>query len=181
MRSEVVTIDPERLFADTAYGQRVQQVIEDRSTALAAENRRIEAELVAEERALTDQRPTLPVEEFRALADAFDEKVQRLRAEQDAKTREVQGLQDREQQRFLNRVAPILSELVQERGALVVMDRRAVEGPRGTDRRHEGGLVENPIRKLVGKPLEKGKLVAFRQTIEFIAHEEKKHKTNSIL
>ena len=126
LQSEVVTIDPEQLFAGTAYGRRVLQMVEDRSSALATENRRIEAELIAEERALTDQRPTLSVEEFRALADAFDEKVQRLRAEQDAKTREIQSLRDREQQQFLNRVAPILSELVQERGALVVMDRRTV-------------------------------------------------------
>jgi len=122
----VLTIDPDRLFAETAFGQRALRSIEERSTVLARENRRIEAELIAEERALTEQRPSLSVEEFRALADAFDEKVQRLREEQDAKTREIQGLREDEQQRFLGEIAPILSNLIVERGASVVVDRRSV-------------------------------------------------------
>ncbi|NNF72087.1 MAG: OmpH family outer membrane protein [Rhodobacteraceae bacterium] len=122
----VVTIDPERLFSETAYGQRVLDAVEARSAELVRENRRIEAELIAEERSLTDQRPTLPIEEFRALADAFDEKVQRIRAEQDAKTREVQTLREAEQQRFFTEIAPVLSILLHQRGADVVIDRRSV-------------------------------------------------------
>ena len=101
----VLTIDPDRLFGETVYGLRILQAVEERSTALARENRQIEAELIAEERALTDQRPTLSVEEFRALADAFDEKVQRIRGEQDAKTRDVQALRETEQQKFFNDIA----------------------------------------------------------------------------
>lgn len=122
----ILTIDPERLFSETAFGQRVLQSIEEQSNMLARENRQIEAELVAEERALTEQRATLAVDEFRALADAFDEKVQRLREEQDGKTREIQGLRDSERQRFLEEIAPILSELIRDRGASVVVDRRSV-------------------------------------------------------
>ena len=114
------------MFAETAFGQRVLRAIEEQSNTLARENRQIEAELIAEERALTDQRATLSVEEFRALADAFDEKVQRLREEQDAKTRDIQGLRDSERQRFLGEIAPILSQLIRERGASVVVDRRSV-------------------------------------------------------
>lgn len=122
----ILTIDPDRLFAETAFGERVLRSIEERSTILARENRRIEAELIAEERALTEQRATLSVAEFRALADSFDEKVQRLREEQDAKTREIQGLRESERQRFLGEIAPILSGLIRERGASIVMDRRSV-------------------------------------------------------
>lgn len=126
LRQPVLTIDPDRLFAETAFGRRVLRAVETQSTALARENRRIEAELIAEERALTEQRAELSVEEFRALADAFDEKVQALRAEQDAKTRDVQALRDTERQRFINEIAPVLSDLVRARGADVVVDRRTV-------------------------------------------------------
>ncbi|MEO1794451.1 MAG: OmpH family outer membrane protein [Pseudomonadota bacterium] len=122
----VLTIDPERLFAETAFGIRAIGEIEQRATELAAENRRIEAELIAEERDLTERRPTLPVDEFRTLADAFDAKVDEIRAAQDAKLREVQGLRENAQQAFFGRIGPILAEILNERQALVVLDRRNV-------------------------------------------------------
>jgi hypothetical protein len=66
------------------------------------------------------------VAEFRALADAFDEKVQRIRTEQDAKARELQELREQQRQTFLRRISPILAEIVRERGALAVLGRRTV-------------------------------------------------------
>lgn len=124
--TQVLTIDLERLFEDTAYGRRVSREIEARATELATENRRIEAELIEEERALTEQRADLSVEEFRALADAFNVKVDRIRQEQDGKTRDVQQLRDVERQRFFGQIGPVLSALVRDRRAAVVLDRRSV-------------------------------------------------------
>ena len=83
--SPILTLDQERLFEQTGVTAIISTEVERRRSILAEENRRIEAELVAEETALTEQRKTLPAEEFRALADAFDKKVQALRVEQDAK------------------------------------------------------------------------------------------------
>lgn len=125
-RSAVLTLNPERLFAETAFGRRVQSEIEDRGRALAAENREIEAELIAEERNLTERRPTLPIDDFRALADAFDVKVDQLRADQDAKSRELQRLAESERARFFGQIGGVLSRIVQERGASVVLDARNV-------------------------------------------------------
>jgi Skp family chaperone for outer membrane proteins len=122
----VLTVDIERLFAVTAAGSRVSEELEAAARALAEENRRIEAELEAEERELTERRSELPPEEFRDLADAFDAKVQRLRAEQDEKAREVEALQSGGRQRVLQEIVPILSEILRERGALVLLDRRDV-------------------------------------------------------
>ncbi len=76
----VIVIDQERLFQDSLFGRRITAELEERSAELAAENRAIEAELIAEERDLTVRRSELEPEEFRALADAFDEKVDRLGA-----------------------------------------------------------------------------------------------------
>lgn len=122
----ILTIDGERLFEATAFGRRVTSEVEAAARALAAENREIEARLIAEERDLTERRPSMAQEEFRPLADAFDEKVQRLRAEQDQKQRSVEALRDQSRQEFVGKIGPILSAIVRERGALVILDRRSV-------------------------------------------------------
>lgn len=122
----MLTLDQERLFNGSRVAERVAAETERRTAELTAENRRIEEQLVAEELDLTEKRPSLPADEFRMLADAFDAKVQSIRAAQDAKARELQRLQDEERQNFLRRITPVLAEIVRERGAVVVLDRRSV-------------------------------------------------------
>ncbi len=124
--SQVVVVDTEKVFKATVLGRDIATRLEERVKALAAENKKIASELEAEELDLTAKRPTLPPEEFKALADAFDEKVQRIRAEQDAKQRELQALRDAERQSFIEDIGPILSRVAAERGALVVLDLRNV-------------------------------------------------------
>jgi Skp family chaperone for outer membrane proteins len=122
----VLTIDTDRLLAQSAIGRTLAAEVEEAARRLAEENRRIEAALLVEERALTERRGEVSQEEFRALADAFDEKVQRLREEQDEKERELSELREDGRQRFFREAVPILSEIVRERGALVLLDRRDV-------------------------------------------------------
>ena len=95
-------------------------------SAMATETRAIEADLEAEEKALTAQRATLDPESFRALADAFDEKVQALRAEREQAQNNVRARIESAQVEFFNRIGPVLGELVRERGAVLIVDRRAI-------------------------------------------------------
>lgn len=125
-QSPLLTLDQERLFAESAFGRRVAAEIEAASRTLAQENRAIEAELQAEERALTERRPELPAEEFRALADAFDAKAVGFRRAQDAKARALQRRDEAERQAFLRAALPILADLVAELGAVALLDDRAV-------------------------------------------------------
>ena len=125
-RSPVLTIDSERFYRDSAFGQRVLRDIETRTRALSEENRALEAELEAEERELTAQRPNLTPEEFRALADAFDAKVQSIRRDRDARTRAVADLLDDNRERFLEGAAPVLEDIMREAGAAVVLEVRSV-------------------------------------------------------
>jgi len=124
--SPIVTLDQERLFNSSSVAERIRAEIETRTAELTAENRRIEAQLEAEELDLTERRPALEPAVFRQMADAFDAKVQGIRAAQDAKARELQRLQEQGRQDFLRQIRPILTEIVRERGAVAVMDRRAV-------------------------------------------------------
>jgi Skp family chaperone for outer membrane proteins len=122
----VLTFDADRLLAESEIGRGLTAEIEEAARRLSEENRRIEADLLAEESALTEQRGVLAPEEFRPLADAFDAKVQRLRAEQDEKERALVDLREEGRRRFFAEAVPVLSDILRERGALVLIDRRDV-------------------------------------------------------
>lgn len=122
----LLIVDQEELFLRSQFGQRMREDIAAASRELAAENRQIETDLVAEERDLTERRATLPADEFRALAQAFDEKVTGIRVEQDAKARAISRANDEAQQAFFARVAAILGQIMGEKGAVAILDQRAV-------------------------------------------------------
>lgn len=122
----LLTVDQERLFSDSAFGRRAMEDLEESSRALATENRRIESELVVEERGLTDLRNALSAEAFRERARDFDQRVVRIRQEQDGKARELARRSEEERKRLLQAALPILAALVAERGAMAVLDIRAV-------------------------------------------------------
>lgn len=123
----IFLLDQERMFEQSQWGQRALAQIGEDSNALAAENRRIEAELSAEEQDLAAKRASLPSGEFRSLADAFDKKVIEIRRNQDAKLRDLNRLNDAERQAFFAEAAPVLRDfLLASQGAVAILDRRAV-------------------------------------------------------
>ncbi|WP_343078920.1 OmpH family outer membrane protein [Ostreiculturibacter nitratireducens] len=124
--SPILTLDQERLYAESLWGKRAAADLESASAALAMENRRIEAELTEEERALTDRRVSMQPEEFRAAADAFDAKVEEIRRVQDSKARELARLRDIERQNFYKAAFPVLGEVLRDRGAVAILDNRAI-------------------------------------------------------
>ncbi|MFN4129299.1 MAG: OmpH family outer membrane protein [Paracoccaceae bacterium] len=124
--SSVVTLDRASLFEDSLMGEAILARIEAASNDLVAENRRLESALEAEERYLTERRATLPAEEFRELAREFDTRVEELRIAQEVKSRSLTRLRDSEQQRFFEAAVPVLAELMQDLGAVAIIDRSAV-------------------------------------------------------
>jgi Skp family chaperone for outer membrane proteins len=124
--SVILTIDQDDVFARSAFGQRLRAEVEARGAALAAENREIETRLSAEERALTDLRATLPPDEFRARAEAFDARVVELRREQDAKGRDLADLPERGRAAFWRAALPVVAGIARDRGAVAILDSRAV-------------------------------------------------------
>lgn len=126
VRSPVLTIDSDRLYRDSAFGKRVVREIETQTRALAEENRVLETELEAEEQNLTAQRPDLTPEEFRTLADAFDARVQMIRRDREAQSRDIADQLEENRARFLNAAAPVLEAIMRETGAAVILERRSV-------------------------------------------------------
>ncbi len=125
-QSAVLTLASDRLFAESAFGQRIAREIEAESAVLAAENRRIEAELTAEEKELTERRKEMEPDAFRALADAFDVKVQATRVAQDAKAHALNQIGETAQGQFLLAARPVLEALMRETGAGVILERSNV-------------------------------------------------------
>lgn len=126
LKSPVLTIDRERLYAETLYGKAVEARFKADSDALIAENLRLEQALEAEERDLTDRRSTLPAEEFKSLAAAFDAKAEQIRTAQEAKSRAIGKKREAEQQRFLEAAIPVLGELMRDRGAAAIFDKNMI-------------------------------------------------------
>ncbi|MEJ6398208.1 OmpH family outer membrane protein [Yoonia sp. 208BN28-4] len=124
--SSVLIIDNDVLFLNTAYGQRILSELDAAAQLVQAENDRIVAELVAEESSLTDRRPTMAPDVFRAEAAAFDAKAQELRRERDAARDDLVARRSAERAAFFDRVHPIIGRLMLERNASVVLDRRSV-------------------------------------------------------
>ncbi|WP_051927379.1 OmpH family outer membrane protein [Ruegeria halocynthiae] len=125
-QTSVLTVSSDRLFAGSAFGQRVLREIEAESVLLAEENERIVAELSREEKDLTDKRAELQPDEFRPLAEAFDRKVQSHREGQRAKLDALARRSEDAQQMFFEMAQPVLIDLLRETGASVIIERSSV-------------------------------------------------------
>ncbi|NVO55182.1 OmpH family outer membrane protein [Rhodobacteraceae bacterium B1Z28] len=125
-QSGVLTISSERLFTDSAFGQRVLRDIEQESALLADENERIVAELSKEEKALTEKRASLEADDFRPLAEAFDRKVQSHRDGQRAKLDALARRSEEARQAFYGLARPVLIDLLRETGASLILERSSV-------------------------------------------------------
>jgi len=121
-----LVIDQEALFKNSAFGQRILLETDQATKDLVAENRQIEAKLVAEEKDLTDRRPGLPADQFRLLADAFDEKVQQIREEQSQKSDAIGATLDKNRREFFQAIIPVLAEILRETHAVAILDKRTV-------------------------------------------------------
>ena len=122
----ILTVDIDRLYSQSQFGLRITQEYEEGRAALATENRRIAEALREEELALAAARPEMDPTVFQTEAEAFDEKAQGIRRAQDAKERALEALLSGGRDQFLEVIGPILEQVVVERGASAVLDRRAV-------------------------------------------------------
>ena len=125
-QSPILTVKQQELFEGSAFGRASLARLEAASRDIAAENRRIEADLEAEEQNLTERRKTMEPEIFRPIADAFDKKVEGIRNAQDAKSRDLNRQREEDQQEFFGYAVPVLAQIMQEFGGVVLMDQSSV-------------------------------------------------------
>jgi Skp family chaperone for outer membrane proteins len=126
VRSPLLVIEFDVLYAQSAFGLASAARTEAERAALLAENRTLEAALETEERDLTARRATLSAADFRALAEAFDQKAEGIRAAQQAKDRAISDAAQADQARFLQAAAPVLVQLMADSGAVAILDKDTV-------------------------------------------------------
>ena len=122
----ILILDQETLFKDSQLGQAILLIGAEKRTVLLQESREISDDFEFEELQLTQKRPDLSVEEFRALSDDFDARVQATRESQLVKDVELQQYIDGQSRRFLVLAAPYLSNLMVKYQATAIVDQRSV-------------------------------------------------------
>jgi Skp family chaperone for outer membrane proteins len=122
----LLTLDQDLMFSRSAYGKALIQKLEADAQVLRQEDRRIEAALEQEERDLTARRASMTREEFAPLADEFNQKAEGIRAAQIAKDRQLKETFDAERARFYDAARPVLAQLMADRGAVAIIDKRAI-------------------------------------------------------
>ncbi|MDZ7906680.1 MAG: OmpH family outer membrane protein [Cypionkella sp.] len=124
--SPILSLDQERLFSDSKFGQALRAELDAQSAKVEAESRKIDGELETEERALTQKRSILPPEEFAPLAVEFDAKVERLRAEREAAVEDLRAREVAGRQRFIQTATQVIGDYMVERRAVAIIDKNAV-------------------------------------------------------
>jgi Skp family chaperone for outer membrane proteins len=123
---QILTLDQNRLFSEALYGKALTARSLAATQNLASENSQIEADLAAEEASLTTRRPTLTAADFAKLAADFDQKVERIRAAQDAKDKQLVTDRDAGRKQFFEAASPVLAELMRSLGAYAILNRGSV-------------------------------------------------------
>lgn len=119
-------LDEDRLLGESEFGRRTVERIRAAEQALEEENNRIAAQLAEEEQELTEARADLSPEEFRARADAFDQRVEEIRAERAQRSEELARFSEAEVQRFFEAAFPVVAELMTEEGIVALLHPEAV-------------------------------------------------------
>lgn len=122
----ILTVDIDRLFAQSMFGERIAQTYTETRVELNAENRRIADALREEELSLAARRAEMVPAVFLSEAEAFDEKAQGIRRAQDAKESALEDTLTQGRAQFVEVSRPILGQLMVDRGAYAILDRRSV-------------------------------------------------------
>lgn len=119
-------LNQDRLLRDSRLGQALLADLRAAEAALGAENQALFDQLAAEERALTDLRASLPADEFRARAQAFDARVEAIRAERAALSQDLARRYEAETQRFFLTARGVLDDLMADQGIVALLSPQAV-------------------------------------------------------
>lgn len=119
-------LNQERLLTGSTAGQALLADERAARDTLRAEAREIEQRFEQEERELTEKRAEMEPDAFRALADAFDERVVEARQQQEERSDALVAEYDRRRRQFYAEIAPILVGMLSRFGARAILDESSV-------------------------------------------------------
>ena len=122
--TSVIIIDKQRVLSETLYGQRLMAEMRQMEQLQIADNKRLLQELELEEARLTEQRSSMDADEFRVLAVNFDEKVQFISNQQQAKNQTRMEQRRKDQMTLMAATGPVFETLMRDTGADVIIEQR---------------------------------------------------------
>lgn len=155
LKSQVVVVDLDRVFTETLYGQRLQEDFREADRVLNIDFDRIAAELIAEEKQLRDIRSETDPDQFREMAEAFDAKSTKLRLEQSERRNKLNQDLQVSRENLLRQLGPILSQLMQERGASILIqndDQRMIVFPQADITQSAIALIDKRLGNGLATP-----------------------------
>ena len=123
-QAAVIIIDKQRVLSETLYGRRLASDMRQLEQLQLADNQRLLVELELEEAQLTQRRDTMLADDFRVLAAQFDDKVQLISNQQQAKNQRRMGQRRKDQMALLTATGPIFETLMRDTGAGVIIEQR---------------------------------------------------------
>ena len=122
----ILVLDIRKVLSESSAGQVILDRYKEQIIALNNEFNYLQMQLIAEEQELRDLRPTMDVDAFVKLAEAFDKKSTQTREEYRARK---QTIDDRLNE-YTDRLARVLSqyagEVMEEKGASLVLMKNQV-------------------------------------------------------
>jgi Skp family chaperone for outer membrane proteins len=125
-RIPILTLSPEELYTRSKFGDTVKKRAEAFATQLAKENDSFEFALVQEEKDLTELRKTMSADLFASVAAAFDQKVERIRKDQEDKKRQLNQKVETNRKYFFDSILQVLAEIMKKYGADLIVDKSVV-------------------------------------------------------
>ena len=122
----VLVVSRRRIMRETEAARTLRQREETLSTAFEEELESAKAALAARETELTRLRAELDPEAFSKLTEEFDRKVRTVRRRSQRRAAELQRAFRDARDALRGRIAPILIDLLRERGADIVLDAESI-------------------------------------------------------
>lgn len=119
-------LNQDRLLQESQRGQALLAALLEAEAELDRDNLALSEQLAEEERDLTGLRGSLDPEDFRARADAFDRRVETIRAERARLAQDLARRYDAEAQVFFQSALPVIAALMQDQGIVAILSPDAV-------------------------------------------------------
>ena len=123
---QILVLDIRKVLNESSAGQFILDTYKEEIIALNNEFNILQTQLIAEEQELRDVRPTMDVDAFVKLAEAFDKKSTQTREEYRARKQSI----DDQLNEYTDRLARILSQyagkVMEEKGASLVLMKNQV-------------------------------------------------------
>ena len=131
---QMLVLDIRKVLTESRAGQIILNRYKEQVIALNNEFNYLQMQLIAEEQELSDLRPTMDVDAFVKLAEAFDEKSTQTREEYRARKKSIDDRLNEDTDRLARILSQYAGEVMEEKGAgLVLMKNQVIVSSNAID------------------------------------------------